>query len=213
MDSAKEIAHDMLDAINVDGAGFLGAVAKGFISFPVSLYYLGYDFIHTEDRRENYEDKIRVARLVKSDNINKESLERIISVFMDEFSSRVDIEKVVGMVKSTTGTIIGKTLFAQLSGVNLGKILTNHAVTAFFAGATAGAVLTVDAEASRAIYVSRYLRERNPSFYYKLKYMGNLDLLYYLVEDVVRPFEVACDIHDKNQEDFDNLCKYFFGGL
>ena len=33
MDSAK----DMLDAINVDHSGFLGALAKGFISFPVSM--------------------------------------------------------------------------------------------------------------------------------------------------------------------------------
>ena len=48
MDSAKEIARGMLEAINIDGSGFWGAIGKGFISFPVSLAYLGYDFIDAE---------------------------------------------------------------------------------------------------------------------------------------------------------------------
>ncbi|PLR45298.1 hypothetical protein CYR40_13055 [Chimaeribacter arupi] len=213
MDSAKEIAQDMLDAINIDGSGFFGAVAKGFISFPVSFYYLGYDYIDTDHRRENLDDKMRMARLVKSGKLNREAVEETISVFMDDFSSRIDIEKVTNIVKKIAGTTVGKVSFSQLTGVNIGKAITTRAVTALFAGAMAGVLLTVGSETSRAIYTSRYLRERNPSIYYKLKNAGDLDLLYFLVEDTVRPFEKACEIDDVNPEEFNKICKHFFGGL
>ena len=91
MDSAKEIARDMLEAINVDGTGLLGAVAKGFISFPVSLGYLGYDFIDTEHRRENQDDKFRIAQLIKRTPFDKKVVGQVIDVFVDDFISRVDI--------------------------------------------------------------------------------------------------------------------------
>lgn len=79
MDSAQEIARDMLNAINVDGNGFLGAVAKGIISFPVSMAYLGYDFMDTEHRRENQDDKYRLARLIENVTFNDETIYIVIN--------------------------------------------------------------------------------------------------------------------------------------
>ncbi|WP_145586486.1 hypothetical protein [Yersinia kristensenii] len=210
MDSAKEIARDMLDAINVDGSGFFGAVAKGFISFPVSFYYLGYDFIDTEHRSENFDDKMRIAKLIKSGAINRETIERIIGLFMDEFSSRINI---TNLVKNITGSSIGKMLFSQLTGVNLGNVIATRAVNVLLSGTVIGSFLSVGAETSRAIYTSRYLRERNPMMYYKLKGLGDLDLLYFLVEDTVKPFEKVCEVDDHNSEEFNKICEYFFGGL
>lgn len=43
--------------------------------------------------------------------------------------------------------------------------------------------------------------------------MGDLDLLYFLVEDVVKPFEKACEISDVKPDEFNEICQYFFGGL
>ncbi|CND15927.1 Uncharacterised protein [Yersinia frederiksenii] len=210
MDSAKEIARDMLDAINIDGSGFFGAVAKGFISFPVSFYYLGYDFIDTDHRSENFDDKMRIATLIKLGTINKEVIEKIIGIFINDFSSRVNI---TNLVRNITGSTIGKVLFSQLTGVNLGNVIATRAVAAFLSGTAIGAFITVGAETSRAIYTSRYLRERNPMIYYKLKGLGDLDLLYFLVEDTVKPFEQACIVSDQNPEEFNKICEYFFGGL
>lgn len=210
MDSAKEIARDMLDAINVDGTGFLGAVAKGVISFPVSVAYLGYDFMDTEHRRENLEDKFRLAKLIKKVNFNDETIYKVIKPFIDDFVSRVDIPS-VGL--KLAGNVAGKTLFSQLTGIKLGYVISERATTALFAGTVIGSLLSIGAEASRAIYTSRYLWKRNPNIYYTLKNMGDLDLLYCLVEDVVRPFETACRVDEYNPEEFDRICKYFFGEL
>lgn len=213
MDSAKEIARDMLDAINVDGSGFFGAVAKGFISFPVSFYYLGYDFIDTDHRSDNFDDKMRIARLVKSGTVNRDLIKCVISEFIKQFISRVDIEKTIKNLKDISGTITGKIAFSQISGISLGYVLTDSAFAAFFSGAVVGGILYIGAEVSRAIYTSRYLRESNPELYEKLKKMGDLDLVYFLVEDVVKPFEKACSISDQNPEEFNKICEYFFGGL
>ncbi|QKJ87690.1 hypothetical protein PMPD1_2752 [Paramixta manurensis] len=210
MDSAKEIARDMLEAINVDGTGFLGAVAKGVISFPVSVAYLGYDFMDTEHRRENLDDKFRLAKLIKKVTFNDETIYKVIKPFIDDFVSRVDIPS-VGL--QIAGSVAGKTLFSQLTGIKLGYVISERATTALFAGTVIGSLLSIGAEASRAIYTSRYLRERNFNVYYKLKNMGDLDLLYFLVEDTVRPFETACSVGEHNPEEFGRICKYFFGEL
>ncbi|MEX7638529.1 hypothetical protein [Serratia marcescens] len=49
MKSAKQIANDMADAINID-SNLVRGFAQGFISVPVDFYYLGYDYIDTENR-------------------------------------------------------------------------------------------------------------------------------------------------------------------
>ncbi|MEX3021804.1 hypothetical protein AB4K05_19665 [Kluyvera sp. STS39-E] len=210
MDNAKEIARDMLDAIHIDGSGLIGAVAKGIISLPVSLAYLGYDFIDAEHRRENQDDKFRLAALVKKITFNDKIIYKVIEPFIDDFISRVDMPSVTLHI---IGNSAGKALFSQFTGVKLGYMISERATTALFAGTVIGSLLSIGAEASRAIYTSRYLRQRNPEVYYKLKNMGDLDLLYFLVEDTVKPFEKACSIHELNPEEFSRICKYFFGGL
>ncbi|EMM7863908.1 TPA: hypothetical protein MNT87_002645 [Klebsiella pneumoniae] len=83
----------------------------------------------------------------------------------------------------------------------------------FFAGSLAGLLLSVGAETSRAIYTSRYLKRRNPVLHDKLQNLRDLDLLYFHVEDIVKPFETACMASDKNPAEFNKICEYFFGGL
>ncbi|HDV8910915.1 TPA: hypothetical protein QIY63_004508, partial [Enterobacter asburiae] len=187
MDSAKEIAKDMLEAIHIDGSGFIGAVAKGVISLPISLAYLGYDFIDTEHRRENQDDKFRLAALVKKVTFNDEVIYKVIKPFIDDFVSHVDMHKISNFSRNISGSVIGKMMFSQFTGVNLGRAIISQGVGAFFSGSVAGGVLGVGAEASRSIYTSRYLRERNSIMYEKLNSMGDFDLFYYIVEDIVRP--------------------------
>ena len=95
--------------------------------------------------------------------------------------------------------------FTELTGVKLGEAIASRGVSAFFAGSLAGL--------SRAIYTSRYLKRRNPVLHDKLQNLGDLDLLYFLVEDIVKPFETACMVSDKNPAEFNKICEYFFGGL
>ena len=63
MKSAKQIASDMADAINID-SNLVRGFAQGFISVPVDFYYLGYDYIDNENRWLNSQDKERFIRLM-----------------------------------------------------------------------------------------------------------------------------------------------------
>ena len=103
MESAKEIARDMLEAINVDSSSFFGAMMKWLISFPVSLGYLGYDFIDTEYRWENQDDKFRFARLVNRGVFNRDVIEQIIRISFEYFISRINLERIAFFVKNISG--------------------------------------------------------------------------------------------------------------
>ncbi|HFK4603144.1 TPA: hypothetical protein ACGZ2M_003188 [Citrobacter farmeri] len=132
MKSAKDIAKDMLEAIDVDSSGFLTGILKGFISFPVSLGYLGYDFIDTGHRRENEDDKYRFVCLMKRDILRWDVIERVIGFFVDDFISRVDMENVSHIARNVSGSVLGKFIFSQVTGVNLGAVITTNAVGRFF---------------------------------------------------------------------------------
>lgn len=179
MDGAKELAKDMLEAINIDDSGFIAALTKGLISFPVSMGYLAYDFMDTEHHRANADDKYRFARLINKVGFNKELIGQVVGVFINDFSSRLDFSL---MVEKIVGDSAGRMIFSELTGVKIGYVISNRLVTAFFSGACIGSLLTLGAEVSRAIYTSRYLAARSPGHYQKLKDMGDLDLLYFLIE-------------------------------
>lgn len=98
----------MLDAINIDGSGFIDSVAKEFISFPVSLGYLGYDFIDTEHCRENQDDNFRLAEWVKMTTFSRGVIERIIKNLIEGFSFCINIRLIA---KNVGGAVVGKVFF------------------------------------------------------------------------------------------------------
>lgn len=210
MDGAKELAKDMLEAINIDDSGFIAALTKGLISFPVSMGYLAYDFMDTEHHRANADDKYRFARLINKVGFNKELIGQVVGVFINDFSSRLDFSL---MVEKIVGDSAGRMIFSELTGVKIGYVISNRLVTAFFSGACIGSLLSLGAEVSRAIYTSRYLAARSPGHYQKLKDMGDLDLLYFLIEDLVSPFEKAIELHNTNEVFFNEVCQCFLEGL
>lgn len=210
MDGAKELAKDMLEAINIDDSGFIAALTKGLISFPVSMGYLAYDFMDTEHHRANADDKYRFARLINKVGFNKELIGQVVGVFINDFSSRLDFSL---MVEKIVGDSAGRMIFSELTGVKIGYVISNRLVTAFFSGACIGSLLSLGAEVSRAIYISRYLAARSPGHYQKLKDMGDLDLLYFLIEDLVSPFEKAIELHNTNEVFFNEVCQCFLEGL
>jgi len=213
MDSAKEIARKMLAVINADRDGIMVAFTKSFIRLPVSLAYLGYDFLDTDSRSSRFDDKIRFAELIKNSLSEQDVLPRAIEVFTNEFTDRIDRYDVLKAMGNVSATVIGGANFTSLTGVNLGKVLLSSMLGSIMSGFAISGILTVGAEQSRAIYTSLALRQRNFERWYKLKSRGDLDLLYFIIEDVVGPYEKACDIAEYNPEEFKEICKYFFEGL
>lgn len=213
MDSAKALAKRMLKSLDVDDSGFLASVAQGMLSFPVSMYYLGYDFMDTAHRHANFDDRVRMANMLKRGISVHQETQKIVNAVVREFMSKVNMDSIQGIAQNFTGVMAGKFIFAELTGVKLGAAISSRIMASFAAGVVIGSVLTIGAETSRAIYTARKLENQNPSLYYRLKGMGDLDLLYFLVEDKLKPFLDACSMADVNRHEFNEMCKYFFGGL
>ncbi|EPA7874545.1 hypothetical protein ACQ6H3_004710 [Citrobacter freundii] len=213
MDSAKSLAKRMLKSLDVGDSGFLASVAQGMLSFPVSMYYLGYDFMDTTHRHSNFDDRVRMANMLKRGISVHQEAQKIVNAVIREFMSKVNMDSIQGIAQNFTGVMAGKFIFAELTGVKLGAAVSSRIMTSFAAGVVIGSALTIGAETSRAIYTARKLENQNPALYYRLKSMGDLDLLYFLVEDKLKPFLDACSVADVNRHEFNEVCKYFFGGL
>lgn len=200
MDGAGKLARRMLDAVNLDSS-VLESLAKGLISFPVDMYYLGYRFLDTNNSRLNADDTYRLAHLLKN-GVNSRTLEETAKPFLDAFFERVDY-RLIG------ASMVGKSIFTAVSSINLGKVMSSKFTGSLVAGLFFGTILSIGGQSSRAIYTSRALSIQYPKFYRDLRQKGNLDLLYFLVQDRVQPFLEACEL---NKDDFDAVCKAFFEG-
>ncbi|MEN3751934.1 hypothetical protein ABC733_02105 [Mangrovibacter sp. SLW1] len=209
----RKTSQKMLRTLKVDDAGFMSSVAQGVISFPVSMFYLGYNFMDTSNRIANFDDRVRMADLMKRGiSVNQEA-QKIITIVIQKFMLRVDMEIIQDIAKNLSGLMIGKFIFAELTGINLGAAISSRIMVSFTAGMVTGSLLTIGAETSRAIYTARQLSDQYPALYNQLRSTGDLDLLYFLVEDKVKPFLDACHMADINRNEFNELCRYFFGGL
>lgn len=94
-------------------------------------------------------------------------------------AANINMDSIQGIAQNFTGVMAGKFIFAELTGIKLGAAVSSRIMTSFAAGVVIGSALTIGAETSRAIYTARKLENQNPALYYRLKGMGDLDLLYF----------------------------------
>lgn len=94
----------MLSALDLQDEGMLVAYVKGFVHFPVNLYFLAYDFIHTDDRRQNMDDNMRLAELVERATSKKHInlVARAVNVFIDDFMKHVNMADIAKEVAENT---------------------------------------------------------------------------------------------------------------
>jgi len=126
MDSAKTLAKKMLKSLDVEDSGLLASIAHGMLTFPVSMYYLGYDFLDTAHRSSNFDDRVRMTNLLKRGmSINQET-QRIVNAVISEFMTKVNMENIQGIAQNFTGVMAGKFIFAELTGVKLGAAISSR---------------------------------------------------------------------------------------
>ncbi|WP_338526840.1 hypothetical protein VRC35_14650 [Erwinia aphidicola] len=105
------------------------------------------------------------------------------------------MELVPGKLGKMTGDIfINKVLMQDMTSLLANKLLNRIGVNAIFSTA-----LLLGGARARAIYASQRLFNESPKIYYRLKDSGDLDLLYYIVEDHLEPFIEAISIAKKIQ--------------
>ncbi|MCA6221996.1 hypothetical protein [Photorhabdus antumapuensis] len=214
MDGSKEIAEKMVSTIGDGDSGWLTGFAEGVLDIPVDFYYLGYDYLDTDHRWDNENDKYRFIGLIKSDAITLNNLNRIIQVVFEEYLSKLSEEQKKRLVSTKLGKLFG--------GIAAKYVIFNGQLGAFFGtkwfmkfggSLTFTTVLGLGASVSRAIYTSRELAQTNPTLYMQLKREGNLDLLYFLVENKMKPYVKALELYDRDRGLFNEIFDEFTEGL
>lgn len=209
MISAKKLADEMANVVHTDSNFFRG-FARGFVNWPVDIYYLGRDYLDTDNRAVHSYDKERMLRIVKGGMASRQNLEKVLHLFMDNFFEHVDIQKVRELSTKGGGKFLGRMAFNQLAAANMGYIFSSRLIPRIVTGMTIGSILSIGAAMSRSVYVSRDLQRRNPSAYNVLRRLGDLDLLYFMVAEKTRPFEDATALWFTDRNKFHQTCCYFF---
>ncbi|WP_318370175.1 hypothetical protein [Enterobacter sp.] len=216
MDSAKNLARQMLSALDLQDEGMLVAYLRGFANFPVNLYFLAYDFIHTDDRRQNMDDNMRIANLLERATSKKHInlVARAVNVFIEDFMKHVNMADLAKKVaEDTIASTLGSYTFGELTGIKIGKLISSRITVSIAFSMSISTLLMIGGGASRAIHVSRFLKTSNYGVYRKLRDLGDLDLLYFAIRDRVKPFEEATKLSSSDPALFNQAVEYFFKGL
>lgn len=209
MINAKELANQMADAINVKSST-LRSFAGAALELPVDLYYLGYNFLDTGNRWANSYDGERCVRLVKNGFANRKSIQKIANIIIDRYMDKVDVKKLKDIGVNSAAGFAGSVITNRMILGNIGTMFADRMIAKMVIGFSFSTLLSLGALQSRAIYTSRELSRRDPELHNYLKRLGDLDLLYFLVEKRVKPFELALALWYQNRPLFNDVSNYFF---
>lgn len=187
----------------------LVGLAHGVASVPIDFSYLAYGYIDTENKSRNQGDTMRMMKAIKCGILENENLVESIKTVLDDFNSNVSKEKQDSIYAKTVGSIAGRMITSTvLSGI-LTNIILKTAVYTRLLGLRIGSVSTIlltGGLATRSIYKSEELKDKNLPVYYALRHKGDLDFLYFLIQPFVDPFIDALSVRqNQGQEPFNKI--------
>jgi len=212
MTDLEILADDMVSVtseVEPSIASTLSSTLSGLLSMPKTMGYLAYDFLDTDNRTQRDNDKTRLMYLIQRGYVNRESLQKIISTIIKKYLSKLNDQQRRQLYKNMIGEQIGK---IASNAIVLGKVnaaLISRFIPRLLFSMSFSTVLTIGAEQSKTVYASRRLLNENPSIYWELRSSGDLDLLYFLVEEYTKPFEKAAQLKDKNESSFNELLELY----
>lgn len=181
------------------------------LDFSRDVGYLTYEYFDSDNRGRNKNETIRLIKTLKKGSF-RVRITDIVKIVASEFTSYIPekiLELVPGKLGKMTGDIfINKVLMQDMTSLLANKLLNRIGVNAIFSTA-----LLLGGARARAIYASQRLFNESPKIYYRLKDSGDLDLLYYIVEDHLEPFIEAISIAKKNPGEFENIVLTVVDGL
>ncbi|UAN47586.1 hypothetical protein KGP17_08720 [Serratia sp. JSRIV001] len=187
----------------------LVGLAHGVASIPIDYGYLAYGYIDTENRSRNQGDTMRMMKAIKCGILENENLVESIKTVLDEFDKNASKETQDSIYAKTVGSIAGRMITnAYLSG-KLANVILKTAVYSrllAFRISTVSTILLTGGLATRSIYKSEELKDKNLPVYYALRHKGDLDFLYFLIQPFVDPFIDALSVRQKQgQEPFNKI--------
>lgn len=206
MNEINAISTKIIDSFEPKSTS--GSILSGIMSVPEDMYYLAYGFLDTEHRSENANDYYRLATFIKEGDIDS-AIVNLVEAIARDFIERLPEDKKDALLNSiyaktgarfATTTTLMYLLTSQMNS-SIARYPKLKASLRILRGAAINSILTIGALAHRSAYDSRELREKNPRLYWRLRSMGDLDILYFLIKDHVSGYVDASSIQEQGRDE------------
>ncbi|EKS7421630.1 hypothetical protein RVV06_000558 [Enterobacter ludwigii] len=191
---------------------FARSTVDGFLSIPEDLWMLTKDFLDSDHRWRNETDKIRLLTLIKK-GLTSEDVRRLINTVIKRYLSGLSEEQSKKLLLKIGGSQVGGITFKMVFVNELITLFVSKIIPRFLVSAGITGVLSVGASISRSVYTSYDLLKLNKDIYYELRGAGDLDLLYFLVEDNVKPFIEAVNFQQSHGAVDEEIFSRFVSGV
>lgn len=178
------------------------------MDIPGDLWALTRDFFDTDNQWRNQTDKIRLMNLIKK-GVTSDDIRRLINIVIRKYLSGLSEEQSKKLLIKIAGNQMGSFAFKAIFVNELIALFATRIIPKFLVSAGITGILSIGASVSRSIYASYELKDINQSVYNELRAAGDLDLMYFMLEEYINPYLHAIKYQGVNnvidQQIFDNL--------
>lgn len=117
---------------------------------------------------------------------------------VEQYIKRLNEQQLEKMLVKMGGSAVGSITFKYLFVDAIVSRFFSRVIPQFLFSAGMTGIITIGASVSRSIYTSRDLMKKNKEMYALLRGAGDLDLLYFLLEDNIDPWLDAIALQQNN---------------
>lgn len=181
----------------------------GVISVPVDFGYLAYSYLDTGNRYSNQTESIRLTKAIRYGILENHNLTKSIKIIIDLFNGYIPINTQNTMYSKSVSSLAGRMITsATISSKITTAILqtTQYSRLIKLRSGVISSILLMGGMATRSIYKSKELSNKDNIVYSRLRYAGDLDFIYFLIQPFADPFIEAIAVRQKHgQEAFDKI--------
>ncbi|MEW5183492.1 hypothetical protein [Klebsiella aerogenes] len=146
-------------------------------------------------------------------HVISEEVRRLVNVVIKRYLCGLSEEQSRELLIKVGGSQVGGIAFKMAFVNELVSLFISKIIPRFLVSVGVTGVLSVGASISRSIYTSYELRNLNKEIYNQLRGIGDLDLLYFLVEDNIKPFIIAINYQQAHGAIDKEISNHFLSGV
>ncbi len=215
MTDVNRIAQGMLELINGKQSvtqTFFKSLVGGLTTFTHDVTLVAKDYFDTDHRWRNQTDKIRLFALIKR-GATSDGLKKTVSIVVRNYLHNLTEEQSRILAAKVGGTTAGKMVFNSFILTQVINLFFEKAIAKAIFSFGIGTIFSIGAAASDAVYSSNELKCRNPLIYNELRAHGDLDLLFFLLKDMLEPYLEAIHLQNSSPKLSNDVFTIYVNGI
>jgi len=200
---ANRIADIILSPDTING------LINGALTVPIDLGYLARGFFDTDNRYAHQTQRIRMAQAIHNDILNYDHIVNAVEIICQKFNKYLTVHQQDAAYRAVISSITGRFLTTKIASNVAGAVLARLSFISAKSGtrviSQVAVLLLIGGMSERSIRTSENLAVEAPEVYEILR-PRDYDLIWFLIEPVVKPFVDAIHIAvSRGQPEFDKI--------